>query len=86
MAGPDPFYEALLRAGPGDYGSGPEELVAALLARPPWHREAACRGVGAPVFFIERGGDIRPAKALCSVCPVTAQCKAASVEIGRAHV
>ena len=76
----DPVYDALLRARPGDYGSGPEEIVAKLLARPPWHREAACGGQGPAIFFVARGESTKPAKAICAVCTVTAQCEAASAD------
>ncbi len=50
------------------------DLAALLTRRPGWHANAACRGVGTDQFFIERGGDSRPAKALCGGCPVRAQC------------
>lgn len=76
----DPFYNALMRSRPGDYGAGPEELVAALLRRPAWHSEAACRGVGPGVFFLGRGGDTRPARALCASCTTTEDCRTASAE------
>jgi hypothetical protein len=49
-----------------------------LLTRPEWHRRAACRGMGVDRWFIDRGGDPRPAKAICAGCPVTAECAAAS--------
>lgn len=50
------------------------EVVARLLERPAWQKDAACRGVGSGVFFVARGGDLRPAKALCAACPVTSAC------------
>jgi len=55
---------------PGDVGGG------LLLARPAWHARAACRGVGADQFFVEKFGDLRPARALCSACPVRDECAA----------
>jgi hypothetical protein len=42
--------------------------------RPSWWASAACRGVGVAAFFLDRGGDTRPALALCARCPVTAEC------------
>ncbi len=45
--------------------------------RPSWWTDAACRGVGSAVFFLDRGGDTRPALALCAECPVTSECAAA---------
>jgi len=45
-----------------------------LLNRPAWHRRAACRGVGPNVFFPQRGGNGREARAICARCPVTEQC------------
>lgn len=45
-----------------------------------WMERAACRGVDARVFFIEPGGDVRPAKAICATCPVRVECR----EYGRA--
>ena len=68
--GPDPVYEALLTAGIGDTGTSLEQL----LARPAWHALAACRGVGPETFYIDKGGDYRPAYDLCANCPVTAEC------------
>ena len=48
-----------------------------LLHRPAWHAQAACRGMGTELWFPERGGDVRAAKAICSGCPVAARCDAA---------
>jgi hypothetical protein len=45
--------------------------------RPSWWTDAACRGVGSAAFFLDRGGDTRPALALCAGCPVIAECAAA---------
>lgn len=42
--------------------------------KPAWHAEAACRGVGAGAFFVEQGGDVAPAKAMCAECPVIEAC------------
>jgi WhiB family redox-sensing transcriptional regulator len=50
--------------------------------RPAWHAHAACRGMGPELFFTERGEDVRPAKAICSGCPVAVPCGAAAGEHG----
>jgi len=70
----DPFYDALMRSGPTDSLVGPEDLLAAFLRPPAWHREAACRGVGSAVFFPARGESLDPARSYCDRCPVTAEC------------
>jgi WhiB family redox-sensing transcriptional regulator len=48
------------------------------IARPAWQADAACRGVGAALFFPERGTDVRArvpeAKAICAGCPVRQEC------------
>ena len=48
------------------------------IGRPAWQLRAACLGVGADVFFIERGGGAQKqaamAKAVCAACPVRAEC------------
>jgi WhiB family redox-sensing transcriptional regulator len=46
-----------------------------VFARPAWHAQAACRGVGVEVFFPARGESTAPAKALCGTCPVAARCR-----------
>lgn len=67
LGGPLGFFAALL--------AGEETVTLAdLLGRPEWHRRAACRGLGVELFFIPRGGDSGPAKAICSTCEVVAQC------------
>lgn len=56
-----------------------------LLERPEWHRQAACRGMGADLFHpvVETGrptrenvARIKEAKAVCARCPVAAECLA----------
>jgi hypothetical protein len=54
--------------------------LAQLLRRPAWHAQAACRGMGTSLFFVDRGGDPNPAKAICATCPVTAECAEASAD------
>lgn len=79
MTDVDPLLNALVRSRPGDWASVPDDMLQAFLGRPGWHSEAACRGVGADVFYGGRGGDTGPAKALCASCPVCAECLAAGV-------
>src|SRR5687767_1602600 len=53
------------------------DLAAALAAnQPSWFKQAACRGMGPALFFVERGetAKLREAKAICARCPVTAEC------------
>jgi hypothetical protein len=38
-----------------------EVVLAELVNRPAWHRQAACRGVDPELFFPERGQATRPA-------------------------
>lgn len=40
-----------------------------------WRERGACRTVPTSVFFPERGGDVRPAKAICATCPVIEECR-----------
>lgn len=81
----DPFYDALMRARPGEDGAGPEELVQVLMRRPGWHQRAACRGAATTVFFPEKGQSSAEARAICSLCLVATECLEAGVagnEIG----
>lgn len=71
---PDPIFAALQAAGIGDIGTTLEQLIA---QRPAWHQRAACRGAGPELFFVERGGDPRPARELCAECPVVTECREA---------
>jgi WhiB family redox-sensing transcriptional regulator len=53
------------------------QWLASLTRRPSWHARAACRGIGADRFVIGRGANLATtarAKAVCSGCPVTAEC------------
>ncbi len=45
-----------------------------LLTPPAWHKHAACRGVGAKVFFPDRGESLELARAICATCPVAREC------------
>ena len=42
--------------------------------RPSWQAEAACRGMETVIFYPERGALATKAKAVCAVCPVSAEC------------
>lgn len=42
--------------------------------RPDWMADAECRGLDPTVFFTELGESTREVKALCSRCPVRADC------------
>ncbi len=46
----------------------------ALANRPKWMSEGICAQTDPDAFFLERGGNPRPAKAVCARCPVTAEC------------
>jgi hypothetical protein len=62
---------------------GIEELFDLLERRPSWHGGAVCRTAPASVdFFPQQGDDLGPAKAVCSRCPVCAQCGAWAAEQG----
>ena len=39
-----------------------------------WQAQAACRDQENAIFFPQRGGDAKPAKAICAVCPVFDEC------------
>ncbi len=68
---------ALMRLGPGhEIETAHERFVDYIRrGRPAWFTQAACRGVGPEVFYVERGADVRPAKALCAACPVIDACR-----------
>lgn len=51
-----------------------EEILAQLVNRPAWHRQAACRGMGPDPFFPMPGESTERARAVCETCPVTAEC------------
>jgi WhiB family redox-sensing transcriptional regulator len=54
---------------------GPSADVDQVLGDPqPWMRDALCREHPEVSFFVERGEDVRPAKALCSACLVRGEC------------
>lgn len=41
---------------------------------PPWTEDALCAETDPEVFFPEKGGSNRPAKAICAACPVSVPC------------
>jgi len=47
-----------------------------LIHRPQWQAFAACRDEGVDPFFVERGGSMARARALCAGCTVRAECLA----------
>ena len=68
-----------LTADPAGMVDALDELLAAI-ARPAWHREAACRGQGTAGWFPARGAPTQPAKAVCHGCPVRSECLAVGLE------
>lgn len=62
-----------------------EVVLAELVSRPAWHRQAACKGVGPEVFFPERGQSSEGAKAVCGGCEVRQQCLADALANGDRH-
>jgi WhiB family redox-sensing transcriptional regulator len=55
------------------------EILGALPDPPLWHARAACRGLGADLFFPERGDDTTTAKQVCGGCPVRTECLASAL-------
>jgi hypothetical protein len=55
-----------------------DTLVVAMLSRPDWQLDAACRDLPVDWFFPEQGPnawhDLRQAVAVCQECPVIADC------------
>ena len=54
-------------------------------SRPRWMADAACRGVGADLFFPAQGGSTGAARAYCQRCAVVDECSeyaAANHEVG----
>ena len=39
-----------------------------------WKDRAACTTAEPELFFPEKGGTVRPAKAICADCPVAVEC------------
>jgi WhiB family redox-sensing transcriptional regulator len=58
-----------------------EGLLAEFINRPAWHRQAACLGAAAGLFFPERGsGRPEAALAYCESCPVRSPCLASALQ------
>lgn len=72
----------IMRSSPSspDVETAHERFLSYAAQRPAWMAQAACRGVGPDVFYIERGGDTRPAKAMCEQCPVIGECRDYALE------
>lgn len=50
-----------------------------LIEGPDWHKQAACRGMSAALFYAEKSGNdsvqqVAVAKTVCAGCPVRAEC------------
>ena len=52
----------------------PELSLAEVPAPGSWCRSARCRGVSPAVFFVTHGSSVDQARAICSRCPVAADC------------
>jgi len=61
------------RAGRSAAGGLAEELLG-LVASPGWWFAGLCAQTDPELFFPEKGGSVREAKAVCAGCPVRAQC------------
>jgi len=46
----------------------------------PWMADALCAQTDSEVFFPEKGGSTREAKAICAKCPAIAACRAFAIE------
>ncbi len=52
-----------------------------VVARPAWHRRAACHGLDPDLFFPAVGGaEVESIKAVCATCPVAAECIDAGID------
>ncbi len=47
-----------------------------------WQDDALCAQVDPEMFFVEKGGSIAEAKAVCALCDVRAECLATALELG----
>jgi WhiB family redox-sensing transcriptional regulator len=48
-----------------------------------WHVDALCAETDPEVFFPEKGGSTRAAKAVCAECPVAAECLNFAIDTGQ---
>lgn len=44
------------------------------MLHPAWHRDAACRGMDAKIFYPHSYESAKPALTVCADCPVREQC------------
>lgn len=51
-----------------------EEVATPLFVRPEWYDRANCHGVGAGLFYVERGASAVEAIAVCRDCEVRSEC------------
>ena len=51
-----------------------QRITTRLLQPVEWQSNARCAGVDPEIFFPERGGSSRAARAVCAVCPVRLEC------------
>ena len=75
----DRFTESIAREKLALYLMHGEEVdgpigIDSFVTRPAWMADGACRGESRDLFFLNKGGDARPAKAICNRCPVRAEC------------
>ena len=64
-----------------DYGQqGPGDITALLLQPVEWQRDAACAELDPDIFFPERGGSSKAARAVCARCPVVEDCLTYALE------
>jgi WhiB family redox-sensing transcriptional regulator len=59
--------------------------LAEVLARPAWQADAACRGMGADLFFLGRGVNAGPARSVCADCVVRDACLSDAIDRGDRH-
>ena len=52
------------------------EHLSTMLARPGWHQQAACRGMGSRLFVPAQGVRSDRGKTICVGCPVRTECLA----------
>ena len=64
---------------------GLTELLLGLAGSTGWWFEGVCAQTDPEVFFPEKGGSVREAKAVCARCPVRAQCLAHALAHGERY-
>ena len=58
-----------------EYGTrSPGDITGLLLEPVRWHKDAACLEADPDLFFPERGGSSKEARAYCARCPVVHDC------------